>query len=173
MKSYTLAALALIPLASLAALLLVVGYKLAKISLFKSMYKMGWDQFLPFVITVVAIQFSDLLRGIAIGMAVSVFFILRNNYRRSLFYRKEQHRDGDKITIELAEDITFLNKGSISATLDNLPDGATVVIDGSKSMNIDYDVLEIIQDFKKHQAPLRDITVETRGIGEVEAVGAH
>jgi carbonic anhydrase len=162
-----------VPLASLAAILLLVGYKLAKFSLFKGMYKLGHEQFIPFVVTIIAILSTDLLKGIAIGMVVGIYYILRKNHKHSYHYVKEQHHDGDVITLILSEEVTFLNKGSISATLDNLPDGSTVIIDGSKSMNIDYDVLEIIQDFKKHSAPLRDITVETRGIGDVELVGAH
>jgi MFS superfamily sulfate permease-like transporter len=161
-----------IPLACLAALLLTVGYKLAKVSLFKSMYKLGWDQFLPFVITVLAIQFSDLLKGIGIGMAISVFFILRNNYRRSYFFHKETHKEGDKITITLAEDVTFLNKGSIMQTLSHLPEDTTVVIDGSKSHNIDLDVLEIIHDFK-NTAELKNIKLELKNIPEFIGVAGH
>ncbi len=161
-----------IPLACLAALLLTVGYKLAKISLFKSMFKLGWDQFLPFVITVIAIQFSDLLKGIGIGMAVSIFFILRNNYKRSYFFHKETHKEGDKITITLAEDVTFLNKGSIMQTLTHLPENTTVVIDGSKSHNIDLDVLEIIHDFK-NTAELKNINLELKNIPEFLGVAGH
>jgi MFS superfamily sulfate permease-like transporter len=161
-----------IPLSCLAALLLVVGYKLARISLFKSMYKMGWDQFLPFIVTVVAIQFSDLLKGIAIGMAFSVFYILRNNYRRSFQFKNEKNHDGEKIVIQLAEDVTFLNKGSIVSTLDQLPNNSTVVIDGSKSHNIDVDVLEIIHDFKS-TAVLKKITLELKNIPEFNGVAGH
>ncbi len=161
-----------IPLSCLAALLLTVGYKLAKISLFKSMYKMGWDQFLPFIITVIAIQFSDLLRGIAIGMSVSIFFILRNNYRRAYFFHKEDHHDGEKIIIELAEDVTFLNKGSIVLTLDHLPDNSSVIIDGSKSHNIDVDVLEIIHNYKS-TAELKNIKLELKNIPEFNGVQGH
>jgi MFS superfamily sulfate permease-like transporter len=161
-----------IPLACLAALLLVVGYKLAKVSLFKSMYKLGWDQFLPFIVTVVAIQFSDLLKGIAIGMAVSIFFILRNNYKRAYFFHKEDHHEGEKIIIRLAEDVTFLNKGSIALTLDHLPNDSTVLIDGSKSHNIDMDVLEIVHDFQK-TAALKNIKVELKNIPQFNGVGAH
>jgi MFS superfamily sulfate permease-like transporter len=160
-----------IPLACLAALLLVVGYKLAKISLFKSMYKMGWDQFLPFIVTVVAIQFSDLLKGIAVGMAVSVFFILRNNYKRAYFFHREDE-DGGKITIQLAEEVTFLNKGSIIHTLDELPDNAQVVIDGSKSHYIDMDVLEIIHNFKS-SAGLKKIKLELKNIPDFNGVAGH
>jgi MFS superfamily sulfate permease-like transporter len=161
-----------IPLACLAALLLLVGYKLAKISLFKSMYKMGWDQFLPFIVTVIAIQFSDLLKGIAIGMAVSVFFILRNSYRLAYVYRKEDHHEGEKIVIQLAEDVSFLNKGSIASSLDQLPDNSSVVIDGSKSHSIDADVLEIIHDFKS-TAELKKIKLELRNIPEFNGVSGH
>ncbi|CAG5071105.1 C4-dicarboxylic acid transporter DauA [Dyadobacter sp. CECT 9623] len=162
-----------IPLASLAAILLLVGYKLSKFSLYKGMYALGKEQFIPFVVTIIAILSTDLLKGIAVGMVVAIYFILRKNYQHSYHYIKEQHREGEVITLQLSEEVTFLNKGSINATLENLPDGATVIIDGSKSINIDYDVLEIIQDFKKHSAPLRNITVETRGINDVEVVGGH
>jgi len=162
-----------IPLASLAAILLLVGYKLSKFALYKSMYSLGKEQFIPFIVTIIAILSTDLLKGIAVGMVVAIYFILRKNYQHSYHYIKEQHREGEIITLQLSEEVTFLNKGSISATLENLPDGATVIIDGSKSINIDYDVLEIIQDFKKHSAPLRNITVETKGINDVEVVGGH
>ena len=163
----------LIPLASLAAILLLVGYKLAKFSLFKGMYKLGWEQFIPFVVTVIAILSTDLLKGIAIGMVVAIYFILRKNYKHSYHYKKEEHSDGKVITLILSEEVTFLNKGSIGLTLDHLPANSKVIIDGSKSMNIDYDVLEIIQDFILHSAPLKNITVETKGIDSVTSVGGH
>jgi MFS superfamily sulfate permease-like transporter len=161
-----------IPLSCLAALLLVVGYKLAKVSLFKSMYKMGWDQFLPFIVTIIAIQFSDLLKGIAVGMAFSIFYILRNNFKRAYSYHKEDHHEGDKITIQLAEEVTFLNKGSIISTLDELPNNSTVVIDGSKSHSIDVDVLEIIHDFKS-TAELKKIKLELKNVPEFNGVSGH
>ncbi|OFY82369.1 MAG: hypothetical protein A3F72_15850 [Bacteroidetes bacterium RIFCSPLOWO2_12_FULL_35_15] len=154
-----------IPLACLAALLLMVGYKLAKIPLFRSMFKLGWDQFLPFIVTIIAIQFSDLLKGIGIGMVVSLFFILRNNYKRSYFFHKESHHAGDKIIIELTEDVTFLNKGSIALTLSHLPENSWVIIDGRKSHFIDIDVLEIIHDFKD-TAKLKNIKLELKSIPE-------
>ncbi|TDB64614.1 SulP family inorganic anion transporter [Arundinibacter roseus] len=162
-----------IPLASLAAILLLVGYKLSKLSLYRAMYRLGWDQFIPFVVTIVAILFTDLLKGIAIGMVVAIYFILRKNYKHSYHYKKENNQHGEVITIQLSEEVTFLNKGSIGYTLDQLPEGSTVIIDGSKSVDIDYDVLEIIQDFKNHAAPLKNIKVETRGIKGVQSVGGH
>lgn len=161
-----------IPLACLAALLLVVGYKLAKISLFKSMYKLGWDQFLPFLVTVVAIQLSDLLKGIAIGMALAVFYILRENYRRAYFYHKGEHHEGEKITLRLAEEVSFLNKGSIAMALAGLPNGTRVVIDGSNSNKIDLDVLEIIHDFK-NSSEMRNIKVELKQIPEFKGLTGH
>ncbi len=162
-----------VPLSCLAAILLMVGYKLSKFSLYKGMYQLGKDQFLPFIVTVIAILCTDLLKGIAIGMVVAIYFILRKNYKHSYHYKKEEHRDGEVITLVLSEEVTFLNKGSIGLTLDHLPSNSTVIIDGSKSVNIDYDVLEIIQDFKDHGAVQRNITVETKGIKGVSVVGGH
>lgn len=161
-----------IPLACLAAVLLVVGYKLAKVSLFKSMYQLGWGQFLPFVITIVAILFSDLLKGIGIGMAVSIFFILRNNYKRAYYFNQSGSQDNPVITIQLVEDVTFINKGAITLTLDKLPENSTVIIDGSKSHNIDLDVLEIIYNFRE-TAILKGITLELRHIPEFKGVVGH
>ncbi len=161
-----------IPLACLAAVLLVVGYKLAKVSLFKSMYKLGWDQFLPFLITILAILFSDLLKGIGIGMAVSIFFILRNNYKRAYYFKQVGSQDKPIITIQLVEDVTFINKGAITLTLDKLPENSTVIIDGSKSHNIDLDVLEIIHNFKE-TAILRGIELELKDIPEFKGVVGH
>ncbi|MBL7883432.1 MAG: SulP family inorganic anion transporter [Bacteroidia bacterium] len=161
-----------IPLACLAAVLLVVGYKLAKVSLFKSMFKLGWDQFLPFVITIIAILFSDLLKGIAVGMAVSIFFILRNNYKSAYYFQKEKHSDGEKIVIQLAEDVTFINKGSIALTLGRLPEDSSVIIDGSKSNSIDIDVLELIHNFKE-TALLKNIQLELKDIPEFKGTSGH
>jgi MFS superfamily sulfate permease-like transporter len=161
-----------IPLAALAALLLMVGYKLAKISLFKSMYKLGWDQFLPFIVTVIAIQFSDLLKGIGIGLAVSMFFILRNNYKRAYTIRKEEKTDEEKINIELDEDVTFLNKGSIALMLTDLPENAHVVIDGTKSHTIDIDVIEMLHNFN-HSSELKNIKLELKNIPEFKGVAGH
>jgi MFS superfamily sulfate permease-like transporter len=161
-----------IPLACLAAVLLTVGYKLAKVGLFRQMYRLGWDQFLPFVITVIAILFSDLLKGIAIGMAVSIFFILRNNYKRPYFFHKEEHHTGEKIVIRLSEDVTFINKGSIALTLEHLPEDSVVEIDGTNSHSIDMDVLEIIHNFKD-TAPLKNIKVELKNIPAFNGVAGH
>ncbi len=161
-----------IPLACLAAVLLMVGYKLAKVSLFKSMFKLGWDQFLPFVVTVVVILLTDLLKGICVGMAVSIFFILRNNYKRPYFFVKSNHHEGEIITIELAEDVTFINKGSVTLTLYHLPENSKVIIDGRKSKSIDLDVLEIIHTFNE-TAHLKNIEVQLINIPAFTGIKGH
>lgn len=153
----------MIPLASLAAILFLVGYKLAKPSLFKSMYRQGWSQFIPFVVTIVGIVLTDLLMGIGMGMAVAIFYILRNNYKKPYFFDPEKHVEGEPIRITLAEDVTFLNKADIMQTLNHLPSDSTVIIDASQTINIDEDVREIILDFKE-TAKLKniDLTILSR-----------
>lgn len=161
----------LIPLATLAAILLMVGYKLSRISLYRTMYRIGWDQFLPFIATVIGILSTDLLKGIAIGMVFAIFFILRKNYRHSYYYKKETNHEGEIVQLRLSEEVTFLNKASIQMSLEQLPVNSKVVIDGSHSIEIDHDVLELIEDFRKHTAPVRNIQVETIGIREVQLSG--
>lgn len=163
----------LIPLASLAGILLMVGYKLSQLSLYRSMFRLGWEQFFPFMVTIVAILSTDLLKGIAIGMAVAIFYILRKNYKHSYHYKKESDQQGEVITIRLSEEVTFLNKASIQASLDKAPNGSKVVIDGTHSVHIDYDVLEIIHEFRAHAAPERNITVEIKGVPDVEVISSH
>lgn len=162
-----------IPMASLAAILLLVGYKLAQVSLFRGMYRLGWEQFIPFTVTIAAIISTDLLRGIAIGLVVAVFFILRKNYKHSYNYDKVSHRGGDPIRLVLSEEVSFLNKGSILQTLHHLPEGSKVIVDGSNSVYIDYDVAEAIHEFKNHSAALKGISVELVDIPDNEKVGAH
>ncbi|MCH2022648.1 MAG: SulP family inorganic anion transporter [Saprospiraceae bacterium] len=150
----------LIPLSSLAAILFMVGYKLAKPTLFKEMYSKGKTQFIPFIVTILGIVFTDLLMGIALGMVVAIFHILYNNYKKPfVFERKRDLKEDGTIVLVLAEDVTFINKASIQRTFSEIPDGTNVIIDASKSINIDYDVLEIIDEFKVN-AEFRNITVK-------------
>jgi MFS superfamily sulfate permease-like transporter len=140
----------MIPLASLAAILIVVGYKLAKPALFMSMFRSGWHQFLPFVVTVLAIVFTDLLTGIGIGMAVGIFFILKNSYQVSHTMLKETTPAGkNKYRMVLAEEVTFLNKGNIMQTLRKIPADTELEIDLSRSAVVDPDVLELIENYKE------------------------
>jgi carbonic anhydrase len=163
----------LIPLASLAAILLMVGYKLSKVQLFKQMYRLGYNQFLPFIVTIVAVLFSDLLKGIAIGLAVAIFYILRENYRNNYNIEVQKSDEGENLIIQLSVEVSFLNKGSIQDLLDELKPGTILIIDGSNCKKIDHDVLELIQDFKDHEASSRNINLTTIDIPEVKILGAH
>lgn len=152
----------MIPLASLATILIMVGYKLAKPSLFISMYKLGWEQFAPFLVTIIAILLTDLLTGIALGLTVGVLFTLHHGYRNSHYMKKtETDEAGQKVYhIELAQEVSFFNKASIIATLEAIPPNSKVVIDCSQSKSISYDVVEFIRDYPLH-AKLKNIDVET------------
>lgn len=160
----------MIPLATLACILFVVGYKLAKPSLFVSMYRLGWNQFIPFLTTVIAIVFTDLLKGIGIGMAVAIFYLLRNHYKNaySLVHMPEKSNGKPVYKMVLAEEVTFLNKGSILKTLNTLPDGCSMTIDASKSKIIDHDVIEVIRDFTVN-ANKRNIQVHVTDNSNIKA----
>ncbi|HQW91935.1 MAG TPA: SulP family inorganic anion transporter [Ferruginibacter sp.] len=152
----------MIPLASLAAILLMVGYKLAKPMLFKQMYRLGWEQFIPFVATVVGILATDLLRGITIGMLFGIFYTLRHSYRNS-HYMKETvtTEEGQEVHhIVLAEEVSFFNKASVIKELEEIPKNSKVIIDCTKSKSIAYDVVELIRDFRSN-AKTKNIAVET------------
>ena len=159
-----------IPLAALAAILLMTGYKLCNPALFKKMFGYGKYQWVPFVITVVAIVFTDLLTGVGIGLGVSTLALLYGNYKNSYFFHKEKHKEGEAILIHLAEEVSFLNKASIKLTFEHLPENSTVIIDAYDSQYIDHDVLELIRDFKEVQAPLKNITCKTVGFKEAYGI---
>ena len=146
----------LIPLGVLAAILLVVGFKLAKPVLFRKMYKQGWEQFVPFMVTIVGIVFTDLLIGIACGLVVAIFIILRNNFKIPYKLQRDNLEGKEEIRIVLSEDVTFLNKASVQRTLAEIPDATSVIIDAADNHFIHHDVIEIIEDFK--------INAVTRGI---------
>lgn len=158
-----------IPLAVLAAILLMVGFKLAKPSLFKSMFRLGKSQFLPFIVTVLGVVFTDILVGIGMGMVVSVFVILIENYKNSHFLnivkdsKKENH-----IYMTLAEELSFLNKGAILRELSNLPDGTLLELDVRKTIRMNYDVIEILEDFtsKARERNIHIRLISSRGIIE-------
>ena len=137
-----------IPLSVLAAILLIVGYKLAKPALFKQMYDLGWKQSIPFAVTVLGIVFIDLLYGIGLGLAVGVVVILIKSYQNSHFLHKEDPiKEGGKIKMRLAEEVTFINKGTILKELDQLPDDTDLEIDVTRTRYLDYDIIEILEDF--------------------------
>jgi MFS superfamily sulfate permease-like transporter len=147
----------LIPLSALAAVLIYTGYKLAKPSLFKDFYKKGWDQFMPFVITVVAILLTDLLIGILIGCGIGLFFVMRSNFRSAVFVV----HDKNHYLFRLRKDVSFLNKPIIKNKLENVPEDSFVLIDTTRADFIDRDVVEVIEDFMKH-AHLKNLKVELK-----------
>ena len=147
----------MIPKTALAAILIFTGYKLAKPALFKAFYKKGWDQFLPFVITIVAILTTDLLKGVLIGIGVGLFFIIRSNFKTAVFVV----HDENKYLFRLRKDVSFLNKPIIKNKLEQVPKNSTVIIDTVRADFIDKDVLETIEDFMLH-APLKNIVVQLK-----------
>ena len=159
-----------IPLASLASVLLVVGYKLMRPEVFKSMYKAGMYHFIPFCVTILGMVFTDLLIGLAIGLTAALFSILLENYK-SAFYFNESHI-GNKTILRLSEHVSFLNKANIQQTLEQLPDYSEVIIDATRSKYIDYDVFEIIENFKieAHQKNIKLTLENLRGYGVLEPV---
>jgi len=156
----------LIPLATLAAILFLVGYKLAKPALFKKMYKQGKGQFIPFVATILGIVFTDLLVGLGIGLVIAIFYILLNNYQITLNTKHEKKEDGkDLMRMELAQELTFINKATILKSLANIPNNTKVLIDASNTRYMHYDIYEIIEDFRI-SAKGRDIDVEIKNLTE-------
>ncbi len=151
----------MIPLASLAAILLMVGYKLAKPSLFKEMYTLGWEQFIPFTATVIAILATDLLKGITVGLLFGIFYTLRHSYRNSHHLKDtEKTENGQEVHhIELAQEVSFFNKASVMNLLDAIPANSKVIIDCSMSKSIAYDVIELIKNYEIN-AKTKNITVE-------------
>ena len=152
----------MIPLAALAAILLIVGWKLAKPALFIAMWKKGQSEFIPFTVTVVGIVLTDLLTGIALGLVVAILYILWDNFKLPYKFDIKNYKAGEPIRIEFSESVSFLNKASIQRTLSTLPDGSSVVLDARNSLRIHPDVVEIVEEFQVNAAT-RDISVECLG----------
>ncbi len=158
----------MIPLASLATILLIVGYKLAKPSLFMQMYKLGWEQFIPFIVTILAIIFTDLLTGISLGLLVGLFFTLYHRYNLSYEMEDNSRDENDRKVhqLVLSQQVSFFSKAGIIDALERIPEHAKVIIDGSKCKVLDYDVQEVIQNYQVN-AKLKDIDVEVVGLDNV------
>lgn len=159
----------MIPLSVLAAVLFVVGYKLAKPRLFILMYEMGWKQFVPFIVTVLGIVFTDLLIGIGLGLGVGIVVILIKSYQNSHFLHIEDKSNGvHKIKMTLAEEVTFFNKGAILKELDSLPENSQLELDVRNTRYLDNDIIEILEDFSE-KAKNKNINIKLiseRGIAE-------
>ena len=150
----------LIPLASLAGILVFVGYKLTAPSVYIDMAKKGSDQFIPFIITIIAIFFTNLLYGLLIGLAAGIIFVIKADFHNSIVLT----RDGKNYLIRLARDVSFLNKAVLRKMLREVEEGSYVIIDGTKPLYIDHDIIEIIEDFRS-MAKTRDIEVEIKKTG--------
>jgi len=146
-----------IPLSALAAILVVTGYKLAKPSVFRELHRKGIDQIIPFIVTIVAILLSDLLIGILIGTGVTLFFLLRSNFKSSVMIVN----DTNKWLVRFRKDVSFLNKPIIKEGLESVPEGSFVLIDLTRADFIDKDIIDVINEFM-HHAPLKAITVEIK-----------
>ncbi len=152
-----------IPLSCLAAILLVTGMKLASPKLFKQMWSEGPSQFIPFLVTVTAIVLTDLLVGVLIGLAVAVGFILHSNMRRPLRRIVERHLSGEVLRIELANQVSFLNRAQLTKAFQSVKRGDHVLIDASTTVYIDPDVLSLIREFRDEIGPARGVKVSLRG----------
>lgn len=154
----------LIPKASLAAILIFVGYKLCNPKSFIHAYKKGgWTQLIPLVVTAVAVVSLDLLKGVGLGLVISIIFLLYRNMRVPFFFRRMKHKDNELVEIKLAQEVSFLNKASIKSALYRLPQNSKVIIDASETEYIDFDVLELINEFHDSHAPQMDIEMSLVG----------
>mgnify|MGYP003908088257 CR=1 FL=1 len=161
-----------IPYASLSAILLVTGYNLTKPKLYRSMFNLGWTQFLPFILTIVVILFTDLLIGVSIGLLLSIYFIIRNNYKEEYKISKKELNGILTEYIKLNTNVTFLNKVNLKKVLDEVPRNSILTIDGSECNFIDYDVLEVISEFE-NKAKDRNIDLHLIGIKKVDVTAIH
>jgi MFS superfamily sulfate permease-like transporter len=164
--------LSLIPNASLAAILLVTGYNLTKPKLFRNMWQLGWKQFLPFILTIGVILATDLLIGVSIGLLLSIFFIIRNNFKAEYNIIKTMKEGRENYLIRLNSNVTFLNKVKLRGALDDIPDDSFLTIDGSHCNFIDYDILEIISEYS-HKAIDRNIELHLINIQKVNVTAIH
>jgi len=172
----------LIPLSALAAILILTGYKLCKVSVFRNVIQNGKYQYIPFFVTVASIMAIDLfgvyaplkgyglLLGVLAGLISAFGAILHGNLKNSYFFHKDRHKEGDVIRIELSDEVSFLNKASIRETLDHIPANSTIIIDASRTEYIDFDVLELIKEFRDIKAPLKNITCKLEGFRDAYQV---
>jgi len=150
----------MIPMASLAAILIMIGWKLASPKVFKHMWQSGLQQFIPFIVTVIAVVFTDLLKGVGVGLVVSIFYILKGNMKLAYRFSKEKYNTGETVYIDLAQEVSFLNKAAIKQTLSDLPTNSKVVVDAGNTVYIDFDVLQLLRDFVEFGAKERKINIE-------------
>ncbi|THU30231.1 SulP family inorganic anion transporter [Niastella caeni] len=162
----------LIPYASLSAILLITGYNLTQPKLYKNMFSLGWKQFLPFILTIIMILVTDLLIGVSIGLLLSVYFIIQNNFKAEYKITRTVIQGIETEVIKLNSNVTFLNKVKLKKVLDEVSEHSVLTIDGSNCNFIDYDILEIISEFE-NKAKDRHITLYTINIEKVNVTAIH
>ena len=162
----------MIPYASLAAILLITGYNLTKPKLYLSMWHLGWKQFIPFVLTILVILSTDLLIGVSIGLLISIYFIIQNNFNAEYKITKTIHEGIETHYIKLNSNVTFLNKVKLRKSLDEIPEFSVLTIDGRECNFIDYDILEIVSEFH-NKAHERHIELHLKGIEKVNITALH
>ncbi len=161
-----------IPYASLAAILLVTGYNLTKPKLYRNMWSLGWKQFIPFLITIIVILSTDLLIGVFIGLLISIYFIVQNNFKTDYKITKSTQHEIEMHYIKLNSNVTFLNKVKLRKALDEIPEYSILTIDGRECNFIDYDILEIISEYY-NKAHDRHIELHLQGIETVNTTAVH
>jgi len=161
-----------IPYASLAAILLITGFNLTKPKLYRNMWNLGRKQFIPFMITIIVILLTDLLIGVSIGLFISIFYIVQNNFKDEFNITKSHHLGIDTQYIKLNSNVTFLNKVKLRKVLDEVPEYSTLTIDGSDCHFIDYDILEIISEYQS-KAHNRHIELDLIKIEKVNTIAIH
>ncbi|MBK8415141.1 MAG: SulP family inorganic anion transporter [Bacteroidetes bacterium] len=156
----------------LAVILVRTGYNLAKPAMILNIYKQGKEQFLPFIVTIVAMLATDLLIGVLIGIVYSLYFLIRNTYKAGYTISENVQGHTMHVHMELALNVSFLNKRKIKEALDRIPPYSIVTIDGTRSINIDHDILEIFQEFRS-KARQRHLQLELKNIPEVSVIELH
>ena len=164
--------LCMIPYAALASILLITGLNLTKPKLYVSMWKLGLNQFLPFIITIIVILFTDLLIGVSIGLLLSIYYIIRNNFKAEYKITKTMDGKIEEHYIKLNSNVTFLNKVKLRKALDMIPEYSMLTIDGSECNFVDYDILEIISEYHS-KARYKHIVVQLKGIERVNVMSSH
>ena len=162
----------LIPYASLAAILLMTGFNLTKPKLYRNMWSLGWKQFIPFIITILVILSTDLLIGVSIGLLISTYFIIQNNFKAEYKVTRTLVDQTEVYYIKLNTNVTFLNKVNLRKALDKIPEYSELTIDGSECNFVDYDILEIISEYE-NKANDRSIKVQLKGIQKVNVTAVH
>jgi MFS superfamily sulfate permease-like transporter len=162
----------MIPYASLSAILIITGYNLAKPKLFRHVYSLGWKQFLPFIITIVVVLATDLLIGVSIGLLLSIYFIVRNNFKAEYRTIHAMIDGRDTYLIKLNSNVSFLNKVNLQKALEQIPEESQLTIDGTDCNFIDHDILEIISEFSK-KAEDRNIELTLKDIARVDITAIH